>query len=129
MSNLEDFVAVQWTCRTIVSSDVDLQIRSMGGQADHPALLQRAAEAVASCACYERELSQVEFSALVETATGHRAIGLCVRFDLTPKALVVLSLTHAAEHVYGSPMSAGEPVGDDHRQVTIESQAVRHEHA
>ena len=128
MSNLEDFVAVQWTCRTIVSSDVDLQIRSMGGQADHSALLQRAAEAVASCACYERDLSQVEFSALVETSIGHRALGLCVRFDLTPRALVVVSLSRVFDHDV-SPLSAGECVGDDHHQMTIESRAVRHEHA
>ena len=127
MSNLEDFVAVQWTCRTIVSSDVDLQIRSLGGQVDHPALLQRAAEAVASCARYERDLSQVEFSATFESSMGRQAIGLCVRFDLTPTPLVVLSLGHATEAA--SPLSADDCVGDGHRTMIIESQAVRHEHA
>ena len=125
MSNLEDFVAVQWTCRTIVSSDVDALIHSMGGQVNHPALLQRAAEAVASCAQYEHDLSQVEFSTSIESSIGRQAIGLCVHFDFTPKALVVLSLSHAT----AKALRCGECVGDAHREMSIESQAVRHERA
>jgi hypothetical protein len=125
MSNLEDFIAVQWTCRSIVSSDVDELIRSLGGQVDRSTLLQRAAEAVASCARYEQCVSSVDFSTLVQTIHGSQPIGLSVRFDFATHALVVVSLSDEA----CVPARDTGDCGDDHLRMVIESQAVRHERA
>lgn len=129
MSNLEDCVAVQWTCRTIVSSDVDARIRSMGGLVNHPALLQRAAEAVASSAQYECGLSCVDFFAPIVTRIGEQPIELRVQFDATPEALAVVSLKAFASDLNGSTAERVDDLGGERLLMDTESQAVRHERA
>lgn len=123
MSNLEDLVAVQWTCSAIVCTEVDEFFCSIGRSLPHETLLQRAAEAVASCAAYERGLAFVDFFAEVEQSHSVSRVMFRVRLDLTPQPMACVSLAPGFE----APKRFNIEGDADHLLVGVERQAVRHE--